>query len=276
MSLWRRAVAPNPAPVARLTKSERPIALDVAFAPIRLPIKSRNTRGACCSIQFVGGRGRCTRTAEFSPQRPTFPSKAEGAAVELSLSVVLPVHDAEATLAERARELLEILPEIAPDFEILIVDDASSDQTEEIADQLIRRYPQLLYTRHRNRQGADAAVRTGMTRTRGRIVMVQDQAAKISISKIRHLWNMRHDDELVMARAEAPPQTLSPQLLERLGSWAEQLRTATVADSATGVQMIRRRAVEEMDSPEQLKRPVHLCHLPTDTASVHLDPVPGS
>lgn len=187
--------------------------------------------------------------------------------MELSLSVVLPVHNAEATLAMRVKELLEILPEIAPCFEILIVDDSSDDQTEEIADQLARQYPQLLYARHRHRRGADAAIKTGMTRTRGRVVIVQDQTAEISISRIRHLWGLRHDEELVMARTEAPPRKLSSSLLERLGSWAAELRLADQNGQRSGIQMIRRRAIEQLDSPEGLKRPVHLCR---DTAGRHV------
>ena len=73
--------------------------------------------------------------------------------MDLSLSIVLPVHNAQNTLACDVHLLLELLPDITPRFEILIVDDASSDHTEEIAHELSLQYPQVRVKRHLRRQG---------------------------------------------------------------------------------------------------------------------------
>ena len=50
-----------------------------------------------------------------------------------SLSVVVPVHNAERNLTQRIGRLLEVLPDLVAKFEVLIVDDGSADQTMEVA-----------------------------------------------------------------------------------------------------------------------------------------------
>lgn len=170
--------------------------------------------------------------------------------MDLSLSVVLPVHNAETTLTHNVYELLDVLPEIATRFEILIVDDGSTDQTEEIAHELARSYPQVRVVRHARRRGASAAIQTGMTRTMGDVVFVHDEATPIRASELRSLWSMRNDRELVMARAEMPCPFPSPHVLDRLSAWGDQMHDAPAALGFAGMQMIRREAVEELTAME--------------------------
>jgi glycosyltransferase involved in cell wall biosynthesis len=182
--------------------------------------------------------------------------------VDLSLSVVLPVHNAEATLTRHVSELLELLPDIASRFDILIVDDGSTDQTEEIAHELTRYYPQIRLVRHQRRRGAEAAVETGLRRTSGDVVFVQDEQSEISASEIRQLWEMRHDHQLVTARVELPRRPRSPHLLDRVTGWGDQPDEAPEATCRGGIQMIRREAVEELEQLQSTRDDVHGCRSP--------------
>ena len=96
-----------------------------------------------------------------------------------TLSVVLPVHNAEATLAGQVRDLLETLADSRSRFEIVIVDDGSTDDTPECAGDLARQFPQLRVLRNRRRQGKYSAIRQGLRLTNGRIVIVHDDSAPI-------------------------------------------------------------------------------------------------
>ena len=185
---------------------------------------------------------------EFTLDFP--PNRTAGDQVDLSLSVVLPVHNAESSLTHNVHELLEVLPDIATRFEILIVDDGSTDHTEEIAHDLSRCYPQVRVVRHAQRRGAAAAMQTGMTRSMGDVVFVHDEATPISATELRNLWELRHDSELVTARAETPRRSRSPHVLDRLSVWGDPLRHAPEAHAFGGVQMIRREAVEQLVAVE--------------------------
>jgi hypothetical protein len=91
-----------------------------------------------------------------------------------TLSVVLSVHNAEKTLSRQVNRLLDMLPDLAQRFELLILDDGSTDHTEEVAHELAKDYPQLRVARHDQRRGSDAAVQTALDNTCGEILLLQD------------------------------------------------------------------------------------------------------
>jgi len=86
------------------------------------------------------------------------------------VSVVIPVYNEEATLASVVRKLLKIHYL----FEIVIVDDCSTDRTAEIARQLSGDYPTVRLVSHPQNAGKTEALKTGFALTRGEIVIVQD------------------------------------------------------------------------------------------------------
>jgi cellulose synthase/poly-beta-1,6-N-acetylglucosamine synthase-like glycosyltransferase len=116
------------------------------------------------------------------------------------------------------------MSEIASAFEIRIVDDASTDSTFEIANDLAIEYPQILTLRLRTRHGIVRAAETAVRQSLANIVFVCDIDEPISHASLIGLWQMRDDEEVVMARSR-PNESI--QLQDRL-------------DSSHGIRMIRR------------------------------------
>ena len=179
--------------------------------------------------------------------------------MDSSLSVILPVHNAQAILPRQVHELLEVLPDLTSRFDVLIVDDGSSDATEEVAHDLAVRYPQLRVVRYPHRQGGQAAIRDAIEHCDGEIIFVHGENRGASPGELYRLWQMRRDEDLVMAFHE--PATERPQegLLQRLMSWGMALKRVQMpATNYGGVQMIRRHAVHPIG-------PRHLDSRPQDT-----------
>lgn len=86
------------------------------------------------------------------------------------LSVVVPVYNEQATVAELVRLILAQRPV----QEVVIVDDASKDETWPILQGLAAREARIRLHRHEKNQGKGAALRTGFTHASAAIVMVQD------------------------------------------------------------------------------------------------------
>ena len=94
-----------------------------------------------------------------------------------SISVIMPVRNAQLTLARQVSRFLEVLSDISSQFELLIVDDASTDSTEEVAHELTQTYPQIQFIRHPKQLGTRAAVRSGMNQASANIVLVEGESA---------------------------------------------------------------------------------------------------
>jgi glycosyltransferase involved in cell wall biosynthesis len=163
-----------------------------------------------------------------------------------SLSIIVPVRDVEATLAEQMQHLLDMLPDLTSRFEIVVVDDGSADHTVDVARDLACKYPQLRLVIQPNRRGYDQAVRMGLAFAKGQTILVQEDAMALSPTDLRRLWSLRHDRGVVMARAQQQPGILDPALLERLSTWGQSLRNFARRTHTSGIQMIRRDAAQSL------------------------------
>src|SRR5207244_9940100 len=90
----------------------------------------------------------------------------------MRISVVVPVYNEEETVTQ----VLESLSEIQLDLEVVVVDDASTDQTWEILQELRKKEPfnTFRYIHHDINQGKGAGLRTGFGLVSGDMVTVQD------------------------------------------------------------------------------------------------------
>lgn len=86
------------------------------------------------------------------------------------LSVVIPAYNEESTLAGVIQRVLAI-PNL---YEIIIVDDCSTDKTGAIAEEIARLNPRVRLVRHKINGGKTEALKTGFALTTGDIVIVQD------------------------------------------------------------------------------------------------------
>ncbi|MFZ0994701.1 MAG: glycosyltransferase family 2 protein [Candidatus Dormiibacterota bacterium] len=87
-----------------------------------------------------------------------------------TLSVIVPVFNERNTVAEIIHQMQSV--EIPLGLEIIIVDDASTDGTDQILDELAHSNVRVL--RHPNNRGKGAAVRTGLAAVTGDLVLIQD------------------------------------------------------------------------------------------------------
>ncbi len=112
---------------------------------------------------------------------------------------------------------LETASDLAERFELVIVDDGSTDDTCEVAFELARDYPQVRAVRHGRGLGHEAALRSGFLHSRGDVVFLA-----IDDSDDAHDGTPPPKSRAVFARGQAeqacPPgfRVLDRGLLERL------------------------------------------------------------
>ncbi len=89
------------------------------------------------------------------------------------LSVIIPAHNEARNLVSLVSEVCAVLTGQG-EFEVIVVDDGSSDGTQEILGQLRAVTPRLVIFRHRFRSGQSAALITGVSMARGSIIVTLD------------------------------------------------------------------------------------------------------
>jgi glycosyltransferase involved in cell wall biosynthesis len=97
-----------------------------------------------------------------------------------TVSVVIPAYNEQATLASVVKRVLAI----PPVTEVVIVNDASTDATGRLADELARANPAVRAVHHSKNQGKTEALKTGFQHTTGDIVIVQDADFEYDPSEI--------------------------------------------------------------------------------------------
>jgi glycosyltransferase involved in cell wall biosynthesis len=164
-----------------------------------------------------------------------------------TLGILLPVYNAQKELADRVTQILDVLPEWADRFELVIVDDGSADETAEVARELAAQYPQLRVLRHPVRLGLSEAIQTGLDDGSCEVILIGNGAYELEPDDLRLLWKLR-EAEGQFARQ----QETAARLARRRGGPPERPRPRTSLDQRLGFQSISRATYEQLRLAETI------------------------
>lgn len=165
-----------------------------------------------------------------------------------SISLFFPVynddHAAEA-LTEKAVRLLE---DVASEYEIIIVDDGSTDGTGDIVDRLAVRFPAVRVVHHPCNLGYGRAIQTGFSEV-GRMdwIVFTDGDNQYDIGELRRfLPLLDRYDILAGYRLQKTYGPIRKALSAGLNWLVQFLFRVPTRDVTCGFKMVRRRVMDEM------------------------------
>jgi len=147
------------------------------------------------------------------------------------ISVLLPARNAERTVEAALRGVLR--QRAAPPFEVVCVDDASSDRTGEVLDRAARSDGRVRVVRGEGR-GFVAALQLGLSRCRGDLIARMDADDLVHPDRLRLQARMLANDASLGAAGSLVrcfPGPLSPGL-SRLETWLDSVVTPEECESA--------------------------------------------
>lgn len=116
----------------------------------------------------------------------------------MSLSIVIPCHNEEASIEAVVRGLSLAAARQDPDFEILVIDDGSVDGTPAILEAIGRRMPELRVLRNERNLGHGRSIRRGYETAQKEKVFQTDSDGQFDPEELEHLLREFPGNDIVL------------------------------------------------------------------------------
>ncbi len=133
------------------------------------------------------------------------------------LSGVMPAYNEEENVAEMIRRTAAALPDVDGGFEILVVDDGSSDRTVEVLKGLNGDIPALRVLEQPTNRGYGTALRRGISESRGRLVATIDSDGQFDPADIMRLADAMKDGTACVTGYRAKKKDTLPRVFANWG-----------------------------------------------------------
>ncbi len=115
----------------------------------------------------------------------------------VSISVFFPCYNEQGNITGVVEKTLAVLEKLNADFEVIIVDDGSSDGTGKIADELASGNDRIKVVHHRGNLGYGAALQSGFKAATKELVFYTDGDGQFDISEMPPLLSMMEQCDIV-------------------------------------------------------------------------------
>jgi glycosyltransferase involved in cell wall biosynthesis len=118
----------------------------------------------------------------------------EQARKPLSVSVFFPAYNDSGTIGSMVIRAVKAAAELTPDYEVIVVNDGSTDATAEVADELARTYPRVRVVHHGANKGYGGALQTGFRTATKEWIFYTDGDAQYDPAELALLWTQIADN----------------------------------------------------------------------------------
>ncbi len=116
---------------------------------------------------------------------------------ELSISVFLPCYNEQDNVVRTVEQALALLEKLNVDFEVIIVDDGSTDDTGRVADEIASRHSRLKVVHHPTNLGYGAALQSGFKAAVKELVFYTDGDGQFDINELLPLLPLMREYDIV-------------------------------------------------------------------------------
>ena len=115
----------------------------------------------------------------------------------VSISVFFPCYNEQENVARTVEKALDVLEKLNADFEIIIVDDGSSDGTGQISDEIAKRDGRVKVVHHKHNLGYGAALQSGFKTATKELVFYTDGDGQFDINEMPSLLSLMEQYDIV-------------------------------------------------------------------------------
>lgn len=164
-----------------------------------------------------------------------------------ALSVFFPAYNEEKNIKKTVEKAAEILPKIANQWEILVVNDGSTDKTEEIVEHLMKKESRIKMITHTPNRGYGAAIKTGLYNCKFDWICFTDADGQFDFQEIDKFLEKKDQADLIIGyrikRKDPSKRVLIGKLL---WLWDLIFFGLNVCDPDCGFKLIKKEVVDKI------------------------------
>ena len=115
--------------------------------------------------------------------------------VKPDISVIIPAKDEELITGDTVNLVVNLLQEISADYEIILIDDGSSDNTGSIMDDLRSRNERIKVIRHRRNEGIGVSLKSGFSAASKDIILYLDMDLPVETKDITKAVSLLREND---------------------------------------------------------------------------------
>lgn len=168
---------------------------------------------------------------------------------EPGISVFFPAFNDAGSIAGLVEGALEILPTLTTDYEVIVVNDGSSDATADVLDQLARNDSHVRVVHHERNLGYGAALQTGFRCARKELIFYTDGDGQYDVRELPNLRRLLTDEVDVvngykLKRSDAASRKVLGGIYNQT---ARLMFRLPIRDVDCDFRLMRRRRVQEIE-----------------------------
>ncbi len=166
----------------------------------------------------------------------------------MELSLFFPAFNEEDNIKKSVKQALSVLPKIADKFEIIIVNDGSTDKTLKIAKQLERQYEQVRVVSQQNK-GYGGALKLGFEMAKYEWIFFTDADLQFNLKEIKKLTKFCSKSQLIIGYRKNRAEGWKRQFLAlalKYWNWLLLSFPLSIRDADCAFKLIKRQVIEEI------------------------------
>src|SRR6201986_600754 len=175
----------------------------------------------------------------------------------MDISIVIPVYNEEESLPELCAWIERVVRENHITYEIILVDDGSTDRSWEVLQELRHSNPNIKGIKFQRNYGKSAALNEGFKAARGEVVITMDADMQDSPDEIPELRRMILQDryDLVNGWKKVPPDPVSKTLPSKFFNWTTaRVSRIPLHDCNCGLKAYRRKVINSIEVYGEMHR----------------------
>jgi len=175
----------------------------------------------------------------------------------MDISIVIPVYNEEESLPELCSWIERVMQENNFTYEIILVDDGSTDRSWEVAEDLRRSNPNIKGVRFQRNYGKSAALNEGFKAARGEVVITMDADMQDSPDEIPGLRKMILEDryDMVSGWKKVRHDPISKTLPSKFFNWTTaKVSKIPLHDFNCGLKAYRKKVVKSIEFYGEMHR----------------------